>query len=199
MSVPKIPGNKTLTAIAAAFVCSLSLLACSVDVKDHNNGDNSKVDIQTPMGGIHVDEEADVRDTGLPLYPGARQKQKTDDDSKSANVNISGFGYGVKVIALEYESDDPPGKIIAYYENQLKKFGDVLQCHTTGHHVNYDGNWGDHDSHKSRDLKCEAGTGSTVELKVGTQDNQHVVSVEPKGKGSDFSLVFVRTHGKDAI
>jgi hypothetical protein len=37
-----------------------------------------------------------------------------------------------------------------------------------------------------------------VELKVGTEDNQHIVAVKPDGKGSRFALVYVRTHaGKD--
>ena len=40
--------------------------------------------------------------------------------------------------------------------------------------------------------------GDRVELKVGTRDNQHIVAVGPDGKGSSFSLVYVRTHGKDA-
>jgi hypothetical protein len=97
--------------IAAAFTLSLTLLACSVNVKDHGDDGADKVDISTPVGGIHVDEDADVRDTGLPVYPRARPKPKTDDgDKKSANVNLSAFGYGLKVVALEYESDDPPDK-----------------------------------------------------------------------------------------
>jgi hypothetical protein len=53
----------------------------------------------------------------------------------------------------------------------------------------------DHGSHQ---LRCEAGRGNNTELKVGTKENQHIVAVEPDGKGSSFSLVYVRTHGKDA-
>ena len=118
----------------------LTLLACSVSVKDHGDDGAKKVDISTPVGGIHVDENADARDTGLPVYPGARPKPKSDDgDKKSANVNLSAFGYGLKVVALEYESDDPPDKIIAYYQDQLKKYGDVLQCHGSSFKVDDDG------------------------------------------------------------
>ena len=54
---------------------------------------------------------------------------------ESANVNLSAFGFGLKVVALEYESDDPPGKIIAYYQDQLKRYGNVLQCHGSGFKV----------------------------------------------------------------
>jgi hypothetical protein len=36
-----------------------------------------------------------------------------------------------------------------------------------------------------------------VELKVGTEENQHLVAIEPKGKGSKFALVYVRVRDKD--
>jgi hypothetical protein len=173
----------------------LSLTGCSVNVKKAGNGDDKNVDINTPMGGIHVSNDADVRDTGLTVYPGARLKEKDKDgDQKSANVNISGFGFGVKVVAIEYTTDDPPGKLITFYQDQLKKYGNVLECHSIGH-VNYSRGY---DQHGSQGLKCEGdNNGNNVELKAGTEDNQHIVSVEPAGKGSNFALVFVRTHGKE--
>jgi len=52
-------------------------------------------------------------------------------------------------------------------------------------------------------LTCEHDSGPTLELKVGTKQNQHIVSISPqdKGKGTDFALVFVQIHGgeKDMI
>jgi hypothetical protein len=50
----------------------------------------------------------------------------------------------------------------------------------------------------SHELTCEGDNGHNIELKVGTQENQHIVAVEPSGRGSNFSLVYVRTHGKEA-
>jgi hypothetical protein len=47
-------------------------------------------------------------------------------------------------------------------------------------------------------LTCEGSGGSDIELKVGRQDDQHIVAVEPEGRGSSFALVYVLTHGKDA-
>jgi hypothetical protein len=180
---------------AVAFTSLAVFPACSVSVKDKNGNENSKVDIETPIGGIHVDENADARDTGLAVYPGARKKQKTDDgDEKSANVDISGFGFGLKVVALEYESDDPMAKLIAYYQDQLKKYGSVLQCHTDSLHIGKY-NVGKTDS---KELTCDHNDGgNTVELKAGTRDSQHIVSVEPEGKGSDFAIVWVRIRGKE--
>jgi hypothetical protein len=182
-------------ALVTAGLFALLLSACSINVQKQPNGQDKKVDIRTPLGGIHVSNEATAADIGLPVYPGARLKpNQTDDDNKSANVNISGFGYSLRVIALQYESDAAPSKVVAYYDDQLKKFGDVLVCHTNGLDVNTDIKGLDKGSHE---LTCQGSAGSNTELKVGTKEIQHIVAVEPEGKGSTFSLVYVRTHGKD--
>ena len=182
----------------ASAVVGLALLsACSVNVKKESNGQDKQVDIKTPMGGIHVGKGADVADTGLPVYPGARLRPEDSGDSdKSANVSISGFGYGLKVVALQYESDDSPSKVAAFYKDQLKKYGNVLECPTLGHfHLNM--KYSDK-SGESHALTCDSVGGTNVELKAGSDENQHIVAVESEGKGSSFSLVYVRTHGKEA-
>ncbi len=186
-----------LTEILIAFAAIAILLpACSVNVKKEKNGQDKRVDISTPMGGIHVSKGVDPQDVGVAIYPGARLKEKeSNGDNKSANVDISGFGYGLKVVALEYESNDSPEKVVAYYKDQLKRFGNVLVCHTTHLDINTDIRERQRGSH---DLTCEGAAGVNVELKVGTKENQHIVAVEPEGSGSSFSLVYVRTHGKDA-
>jgi hypothetical protein len=186
-------------AIAAASLAGLLLLAaCSVNVKKQADGQDKQVDINTFAGGIHVSKQADVSDVGLAVYPGARLKEKGSDGSdKSANVNISGFGFGLKVVALEYQSDDAPAKVLAFYKDQLKKYGSVLECHTSG--LNLDMKMGSHGSRNdSNELTCEGDHGNKIELKVGKKYDQHIVAVEPEGRGSSFSLVYVRTHGKDA-
>jgi hypothetical protein len=189
MLIPKSQATNWCLSIVVLLATLALMPACSVNVKDKGGDGNSKVDISTPVGGIHVDENADARDTGLAVYPGAKPKPKTDDgDKKSANVNMSAFGYGLKVVALEYVSDDPPDKIIAYYQDQLKKYGHVLQCHSNGIKADHDGG----------KLKCDSDdSGNKVELKAGTDDNQHIVSVEPEGKGSDFAIVWLRLRGKE--
>ena len=128
-------------------------------------------------------KDADVRDIGLPVYPGARRKEKSDDgDENSAHVNISTSLFGIKVVAIEYLSDDPPEKLVAYYKDQLKKYGNVLECHTnkvhTGTNMDFDDTSGD-----SKKLKCDDDqNGKTIELKVGTEQNQHIVSIKPGGR-----------------
>jgi len=183
-------------ALGFATLATLLLPACSINVKKEQNGQDKQVDINTPVGGIHVSKGANVADVGLTVYPGARLKQDAGNgNDKSANVNISSFGFGLKVVALEYQSDDSPAKLIAYYKDQLQKYGKVLECHTSHFEVNPDIKGSDHESHE---LTCDGSSGNNVELKAGTKENQHVVAVEPDGKGSSFSLVYVRTHGKEA-
>lgn len=181
-------------ALLEALLAALSLSGCSINVQKEPNGNDKQVDIRTPFGGIHVNKDANATDVGLPVYPGARLKQNSDDD-KSANVNLSGFGYGLKVVALQYQSDDAPSKVVSFYQDQLKKYGSVLLCHTTHLDVNTDMKDADKGSHE---LTCQGSSGSNTELKVGTRENQHIVEVEPEGRGSSFALVYLHTHGKDA-
>jgi hypothetical protein len=192
----KFSGVRAVSLVAAIAAVML-LSACSVNVKKESNGQDKQVDIHTPLGGIHVGKGADAADTGLAVYPGSRLKQEDSGDSdKSANVNISGFGFGLKVVALQYESDDAPAKVVAFYKDQLKKYGAVLECPASGH-FNLNMKYSDK-SGESHTLTCDGGSGKNVELKAGTDENQHIVAVESEGKGSSFSLVYVRTHGKEA-
>ena len=175
----------------------LIFTGCSINVKKNDNGDDKKVDIDTPFGGIHVSKGADVRDTGISVYPGAQLKHKDDSgEEKDANVNISTSAFGLKVVALEYQTNDSPDKVIGYYKNELKRYGNVLECHTRGHGYSY--NTTNPDKGDSEELKCEGDNdGKTIELKVGTKSNQHIVAIEPQDKGSDFALVYVRMRGKE--
>lgn len=211
MRTPRRPENNSRLAMALAVTVLLTLPACSVNVKQAEGGEEKKVDIETPVGGIHVSKGADVRDTGLPVYPGARQKESSKQgEEKSANVNINGPGFGLKVVAIEYVSDDAPEKLLAYYREQLKKYGSVLECHTSKHnsmddvefHVGIDDD--EKDSKNSKELSCGSNnSGNNIELKVGTRDNQHIVAIQPQdgAKGTDFALVYVQTRGgkKDLI
>ena len=196
MGNPKLPAISWFLLVAAMFVFP----GCSINVAKNGEGEDKKVDIETPVGGIHVSKNADVRDTDLPVYPGARQKAEDNSgDEKSANINISTGKFGLKVVAIEYESDDTPDKVIAYYRERLKKFGSVLECHTSKHGGGVDADV-KHDGGSSKPVTCQGdNSGSTTELKVGTEDNQHIVSIQPEGKGSSFALVAVRTRGDSTI
>ena len=184
-----------------ALLAALCVLpACSIDANDkHNTKDGeTHVDIKSPMGDLHVSEQADIRDAGLTLYPGAKPAPKDNgDDKKSANVNLSFPGFSLKVVAAEFLSDDAPDKVIAYYDKELQKYGKTIQCkgEWSGGHV--DSSPGKDEG--SKPVSCgSSGSGDSVELKVGTEGNQHIVAVKPHSPGTRFGLVYVRMHsGKD--
>jgi hypothetical protein len=105
----------------------------------------------------------------------------------------------VKLVIAKYGSDDAPNKIVDFYREKLKKYGKVLECHTSEHSGNAHADVDDQKEQPSKELKCEGdNTGPVTELKVGTEDNEHVVAIEPNrtGKGTIFALVYVHTRGK---
>ena len=189
----------TLLAPSALLAALFVLPGCSISVKDKEKNGEGRVDIKTPMGDIHVNEQPDIRETGLSLYAGAKPAPKEGHDEKSANVNISGPGFALKVVAAEFQSDDSPSKVIAYYNKELQRFGKPIECRGrwTGGDVNAELH--NKDKEGAKPVSCrDNGSGDSVELKVGTEENQHIVAVKPEGKGTRFALVYVRTRaGKD--
>ena len=177
-----------MPALMLSVIVGLPAFAQQSDSQDKS------FDVRSSVGDMHVGKDADARKQGLPLYPGARPKQEKDNDP--LNFGILTESFGMKLMVAKYQSDDPPAKIVDFYRGKLKKFGKVLECHSQKHGDDVDVN-DDKDS-KDKELKCEEDSGPVVELKVGTEDNQHVVSVEPgdASKGSTFALVYVYTRGK---
>ncbi len=170
-----------------AIVLLAALAACSVH-EDRKNGEK-KVDIKTPFANLKVNTDAGPADTGLPAYPGARRKPGDEHNSHAANVDLSGFGFGLKVSVVEFESDDPVDKVLAFYKDKLKTYGNVLECPDTDYVDIFD-----HDRDKDSDqLTCgkRKHRGGAVELKVGTPEKQRVVAVKQRGSGSEFALVYV--------
>lgn len=179
--------------VAAIAAASLLVSACSIHVDDKDKK-NEKVDIQTPLANLKVDTSDKAVDNGIPVYPGAKLREpEKDGDNHSANINIGAFGFGLKVIAAEYETSDAPEKVKDFYEDKMKMFGKVLTC--KGHegtdvHIN---KHGDSDDKK---LDCSDTNGDGWEIKTGTSDDQHLVSIEPNGSGTRFGTVYIRTRGK---
>jgi len=174
----------------------LGLSSCSMSVND--KGENEKVDIRTPIGGLHVGSDVDVKETGLPVYPGSRRKpEEKGKDNNNASVTIASSMFGIKIAAVTYDSDDPPEKLVSFYQNELLHYGKVLQCHgKSGNDVKVDIH--DLKGKKPKEVSCnkDDSDSAVVELKVGTEDNQHLVSIEPHDKGSEFSLVYIQARGK---
>src|SRR6266581_1500981 len=144
------PSKQPRAAVLALTLGVLLMSACSMKVDKDEKSDN--VDIRTPVGALRVHSDVDPKDTGMPVYPGAKPKAESDDHDKGrANINISSSLFGLKVVALEYQSDDPPEKLIAYYKNELKQYGKVLECHGGGDDVDSDS--------ESKQLTCGKNNG----------------------------------------
>jgi hypothetical protein len=185
---------------AFALSSALTLPVFAQQSAPQSDSKDKPFDVRSSIGDMHVGKDANAEKQGLPLYPGARPKQEKDNDP--LNFGILTESFGIKLMIAKYESDDPPAKIVDFYRGKLKRFGKVLECHSQKHGGDVDvrDDRDDKDSKDSKDkaLKCEEDSGPVVELKVGTEDNQHVVAIEPgdASKGSTFALVYVRTHGK---
>jgi hypothetical protein len=195
-----VNGSIVVTIMLGALLAVLSILpACSINANDGSKDGEKRVDIKSPVGDLHVSEQADIRDAGLTLYPGAKPAPKDDsDDKKSANVNLSIPGFSLKVVAAEFVSDDAPDKVTAYYDKELQKYGKPITCQgewSGGGHVNTSTEGKD----ISKPVSCgSGGNANSVEIKVGTEGNQHIVAVKPNSGGTRFALVYVRMHtGKD--
>lgn len=179
-----------LVCLCGALLLTVAITACRVH--EQGEGNNKKVDIATPFGGIKVNTDVAAKDTGLPVYPGAKEKPSTEHDSHSANVNLSFGDFGLKVVALTYTSSDSPDKILDFYRKEMKTYGGILEC--KGGNISFHRN----KDKDSKELTCdEKGNGDTTELKVGTEDHQRVVAVKPISGGTEFSLVLVHTKGKE--
>jgi hypothetical protein len=182
----------------AALICLGTLAGCSVTTYDKTDGKKKDdVDIRTPFGSLSVREgQADVKETGLALYPGAQPRKDSDDEHHSANVNISSSLFGLKVVAMKFASDDSPDKVLAFYRKDMGKYGKVVDC-TGGFSMNF------HRHDKDAEVTCDGHDSDheyKEELKVGTENNQRIIAVKPSGNGSVFSLVYVRAwESKDTM
>jgi len=116
-------------------------------------------------------------------------KKDFDDREGSANVNISSPFFGLKVVAVKYQSDDAPDKVLAFYRKDMAKYGKVVDC-TGGFSMNF------HHHNRDAEVTCDDRGGSDrryrEELKVGTENNQRIVAIKPNGDGTEFALVYVR-------
>jgi len=190
--------------LVASFLllnAALALTAC-VNVKKSDNGDN--VDVKTPFGSVSVrTDEVKPEETGLSVYPGSKLVPKHGHDHDQANVNIASPWGQLKVIALNYHSEDAPEKVVEWYRKDLQqKYGKFLEC--KGGDVSLHGR----DEEQGNQLTCgsERSNGkdftysssdrNTLELKTGTNDKQHIVAVKPEEGGSNIALVYVQKHGE---
>jgi hypothetical protein len=171
--------------MAAMVMASLPLAACSIDVSEDDTPGRKDVDIRTPVGAMSVETGVDV-ETGLRVFPGAEPLQERDAP-ESANVNIGTSLFGLKVAAAKFESDAEPSTILDFYRGEMRTYGTVTECRGD---VDFRG------PGRNRQPVCEEDRGGDeIQLVVGTEGRHRLVSVKPRGAGSEFAVVYIQTRG----
>lgn len=184
-------GKQTHGAIALAFwlVLGISLAVLTSAAQDKGKGDQEKKGSNKGVGFI-LSADATEKDLGLPIYPGARQHKDNAEDSPALNVGLWGGSSGFRLAVLKLESSDSPERVAAFYRKALASYGTVLDC---GQSVpNKSGKSG---GGQSNALDCEGDrpVKGSFTLEVGTKEKMHAVGIEPNGKGSLISLVYVES------
>lgn len=190
---------RRITAIGMALAaCSLVLPLAFAAQSRNRTADIRGLD--GGGGGVYASSNADPREVGLPIYPGAQIKHDADHESdSSASLDVFTTMFGIRLVVLNYTSDDSADKIVNYYRDKLKKYGKVIECHYSEQNPEVKPEK-DGDSSSSSEVKCLGDNkGNNIELKVGTEDNQHAVAIQPnKSGGATFALVYVHVRGKQA-
>lgn len=186
---------------AVSLAASLALMAgiagCRVHVDKGANGEDKKVQVDTPFGGVHVNtDQLTASDLGLPAYPGAAVVNN-DDKHKSADVRL-GFGeWTLRVRVVSYATGDSRDQVTAFYKKALGRYGDVITCqgHTpVGTPTATSEGLTCADNNKNANVQFDRkdyGTGEdSLELKAGSKRHQHIVGFKQAKEGkTQFALV----------
>lgn len=177
----------------AAVAFSLSLLTsagCHINTQQNQKGSDN-VDIGTPFGSVHVktDDSATGAQTGLTPYPGATLVKKDKDDNGAADISMNFGEFKLGVHAVDLRTADPEDKVVAFYKNDLGRYGAVLTCRGKNA-VGTPVRTGD-------GLTCGTaehhGTtfsdGSHLELRAGSERHQHIVGIHTEDGATRIGLV----------
>ena len=182
----------------ACLLLAAGIAGCRVNVDKGPNGEDKKVQIDTPFGGIHVNtDQTSAADLGLPVYPGADIVKDKDND-KSADIHM-GFGeWELRVKVVNYSTIDSQEKVVAFYKKALTRYGDVIACQGNTPvgtpTVTSEGLTCADDKDNNTTVQIDRkdyGTGDdSFELKAGSKRHQHIVGFQSSAPGQTrFALV----------
>ena len=191
---------------AILSIAAVLVTGCNMKVKESEgkNGDKN-VSITSPIGNLKVrTDEVSPADTGLSVLPGSTLKPRENEHSDNkADVNIDTPWFGVKVVAVTYLTDESADKVWNYYRDEMKKkWGTPLECRQGSPDMDRKPASKDELSCRDKDTKGMQinADNSEMQLKVGTDDRQHVVAVKRDGGKTQYSLVYVTVRGeKDTL
>ena len=179
--------RKKYLGLAVAVAAMVSFSAC-LEVREGAPGEETKVDIRTPIGDLSVRTDLESPNVGLPVYPGSRPVRRANQEHESAEVSIGAPFFGLEVVAASFESDAAPQAIVDFYKNQMKTYGNVTECRGN---VDFKGRRGLRLPVCKKRLMSPA-----IQLVVGTEAHHRLVSVEPRPNGSEFAVVSIQTRNR---
>jgi hypothetical protein len=176
---------------AAMGVAAMLMAGCHVEENQH--GDSKDVKIVTPFGGMNVttNDKDVLASIGLPAYPGAVSVNKDDDKDRSADVDMSFGDYKLRVKVANFRTDDATDKVEAFYRDGLRRYGGAIACRNeqavgspamTAEGLTCSNT---HNQH----VHVNDTSGHQLELKAGSERHQHIVTIDPDGGGTKFTLV----------
>lgn len=171
---------------ALALALGLSLMSTAALAEDSAKSKPNK----SFTAGLDIREQADLKDIGLPAYPGARPQRDKEDDKESATIGLSFGPFGMKLVVSKFASSDELDRIARFYQDALAGYGPVLDC-SAGSPAAQEAK-----ARKSRGEKKDpngcgdvGGDRNERVYKVGTEKNFRLVSLKPVGREVHFQLM----------
>jgi hypothetical protein len=145
----------------------------------------TSVELSTSKGDDRAANEASLKQIGLPAYPGAHVRKDSGEDSQ-ATLGFMLGGKGFRLVALKFETAEPPAKVLAFYHRAIGRFGETLTCP------------GGAPTASGLSCKDSALSAGTTELQAGSKEERRIVGVESApGGGTRFELVYLKAKGVD--
>lgn len=138
--------------------------------------------------GIELNDKPTPADVGLPAYPGATIRRDKTDDGEGLNLSLWGGSLGFKLALMKFSSSDSVDKVAGFYRDAMGRYGTVLDC--TGPRTAAPAPADKKVLACNKDDKGEPG-GKL--FKVGTPQQQRMVSIKPVGSGVEFELVRIES------
>lgn len=144
--------------------------------------------------GVILSGKATAADVGLPLYPGSKPYKDDSHDSQAAHLGLWGGGSGFNLALMKMQTGDSPDKVAAFYRKALSKYGRVLDCSDRSRPQE-----GAMNNDSSKTLTCgdDKPEQGGILFKLGTKERLHIVSIEPHGEGSVYTLVALGNWSRD--
>jgi hypothetical protein len=92
---------------------------------------------------------------------------------------------------MKMESNDSPAKVADFYRKALARYGKVLDCTEVAA-----GDKREDDSSGVLTCADDKPDKGGMLFKAGTKEKQHIVSIEPSGKGTNFALIYLSVKGE---